>query len=325
MILLALILFFIGLSLSFFFSGSETGFYRAHRLKFVLDGLHGDRLSSWMVKLFNQPAWFVSTILIGNNCANNLITFAIVLLSGMIGEWAEVSFPLAFAPFLFMYGELLPKNLFYQSPNFLLRLVSPLIFLFTILFAPVSFLLWGVSLLIERLLGQSPVKVKTTLAKRELKQLLQEGEDMGILHSTQVDLADSFLLLAGKPVREFCRPLSEVQFVRVNVSVKQALEHAQRYSLTDIPLLSEKDHQIQGYVRTADLLLEKQKSKPVRRVRKIPSIKSTEPYGEALIQMQSGDDSMMKVINPQGQVVGLITLNQLTNGMLEGTLDSLRR
>jgi CBS domain containing-hemolysin-like protein len=224
-----------------------------------------------------------------------------------------------------VYGELLPKSLFYQSPNSLLRLASPLIFLFAILFAPVSFLLWGVSLLIERILGQSPVKVKTTLAKRELKQLLQEGQDMGILHSTQVDLAESFLLLAGKPVREFCRPLSEVQFIRVNVSVQAALEHAERHSLTDIPLLGEKDSQIQGYVRTADLLLEKLKSKPVRRIRKIPALKSTEPYGEALIQMQSGDDTMMKVVNPQGHVVGLITLNQLTNGMLEGALDSLRR
>jgi CBS domain containing-hemolysin-like protein len=113
--------------------------------------------------------------------------------------------------------------------------------------------------------------------------------------------------------------------VQVESSVDQALKIAQRFSLTEIPLVQHKSHQLQGYVKTADLLLEKFRSKPIRRIRKIPAIKSTEPYGEALIQMQSGDDTMMKVVSPQGQTLGLVTLNQLTNALLEGNLDSLKR
>jgi CBS domain containing-hemolysin-like protein len=325
MIILALMLFLVGLAHSFLFSGSETGFYRAHRLKFVLDGIKGDKSSQWMVSLFNHPTWFVSTILVGNNIANYLISLSIVLMGSFFGPWAEFSLPIAFTPLLFVYGELLPKNIFYMSPNYLLRLVSPLVVLFALLFSPVSLALWGLSKLIEKLIGQSPVKIKTTLARKELQQLLDEGQEAGILHSTQRQLAEGFLLLAAKPVREFSKPLSEIQFVQVESSVDQALKIAQRFSLTEIPLVQHKSHQLQGYVKTADLLLEKFRSKPIRRIRKIPAIKSTEPYGEALIQMQSGDDTMMKVVSPQGQTLGLVTLNQLTNALLEGNLDSLKR
>jgi putative hemolysin len=327
MIAIALLLLILGLLLSAFFSGNETGFYRASRVRIVMAALAGDRTSKLILGLINHPSWFVATALIGNNIANYLVSLSIVLLASLIPHytWAELVLPLLFTPLLFIYGELLPKNLFYSAPNQLLRWSAPVWFFFTILFSPLTIALWWLGKLLEKLLGESPEQIRLALAKRELQQFLQEGLEARILMPTQSQLAQSFFLLAARPVREFCTPLSQIDLVPAKSRIIEVLARAQRKKLSEIPVVQGKRNELVGYVRTIDLLLEKNPKKPIRGIRKIPEIKSTELYGEALIQMQSGSETMMKVVNPLGQTIGLVTLDQLTNPMLQGQLDALQR
>ena len=72
MIPFGLTLLAVGVFLSAFFSGSETGFYRASRFRVVLSALDGDRIAKRLLWLVNNPSLFVATTLIGNNVANYL-------------------------------------------------------------------------------------------------------------------------------------------------------------------------------------------------------------------------------------------------------------
>ena len=132
----------VGVLLSAFFSGSETGFYRINRVRLVLDSRSGDLIARFLLYMTNNPSLFVATTLIGNNLANYVTSLAIVLATrAMIGEshgLAEMIAPLAAAPFVFVYGELLPKNMFYLAPNRLLRLAGPIFLVFVVAFAPIA-------------------------------------------------------------------------------------------------------------------------------------------------------------------------------------------
>ena len=61
----ALVLLLVGISLSAFFSGTETGFYRVTRVRLVLDTLDGDLISRCLLWFTNNPTLFVATVLIG--------------------------------------------------------------------------------------------------------------------------------------------------------------------------------------------------------------------------------------------------------------------
>lgn len=327
MIALGISLLIIGIFLSAFFSGSETGFYRASRVRVVMAGLDGDRVSQLLLRLINNPTWFVATTLIGNNVANYLTSLAIVLLTGALSSsaLAEMLMPIIFSPLLFVYGELLPKNLFYQAPNLLLRMAAPLFLLFSVLFSPVVAVLWAMGKLLERLIGQSPEKIRLALARKELQQVLEEGLEAGILLPSQRQLAQSFFLFAAKPVRQFCTPLNKLHVVHASSSIAVALRIAKRFELTEIPVVSGKGANLIGYVRTVDLLLETNPTARLSGVRPLTEIKSSELFGEALLQMQSAREVLAKVIGKKGQAIGLLTLDQLTNPMLDGSLLSLRR
>ena len=63
MILLGILLLFtLGVFLSALFSGSETGFYRVTRMRLLLDGMDGDRTSTFLLSLSNHPAMWRITL-----------------------------------------------------------------------------------------------------------------------------------------------------------------------------------------------------------------------------------------------------------------------
>ncbi|MFV2070846.1 MAG: CNNM domain-containing protein, partial [Pirellulales bacterium] len=168
-----LLLLVLAVLLSAFFSGSETGFYRATRVRLVLDARRGDSIARGLLWLTNRPTLFVATTLVGNNVANWLASLAIVMgvhhLFSESSHVPEVIGPIVMAPVVFLYGELLPKHVFYLAPNRLLRRCGPLLLICTALFLPVSGLLWGISRILASLMGSSSRPVQLTLARRELQ------------------------------------------------------------------------------------------------------------------------------------------------------------
>lgn len=327
MIGLGLVLLALGVFLSAFFSGSETGFYRASRVRIVIAGLDGDRIAKYLIRLINNPTLFVATTLIGNNVANYMTSLAIVLLAQAVTDSsaAEMLAPILLSPLLFVYGELLPKNLFFQAPNVLLRLAAPLILFFTLLFSPVAALLWGLGRGLERLLGQSPEKIRLTLARKELQQVLEDGLEAGILHPTQRHLGQGFFLVASRHVREICTPISRINAIRSDASREAALRFARQKEVADIPIYRGTKSNLIGYVRTVDLLIGEQDVTPAKVMRPLDPIPASELFGEAIMEMQSKRETLRSVVNAAGRTIGLLSIDQLTDPLLKGPLGSLRR
>ncbi|MDA1018501.1 MAG: DUF21 domain-containing protein, partial [Planctomycetota bacterium] len=124
-VLSAMAVFGVGLWLSAFFSGSETGFYRASPLRLNIDAHAGDPIAIQLQWFSRNPAHFVATTLVGNNVANYLTTLAIGMVAFAIfpgsGGSTEILVTIALSPVVFIFGELIPKNLYYRAPLTLLR------------------------------------------------------------------------------------------------------------------------------------------------------------------------------------------------------------
>jgi len=326
---IAMALFVSGVFLSGFFSGNETGFYRASRIRFLMDALDGDSTSRRMLWLFNNPTLFVATTLVGNNVANYLVSLAIVLGTKMAfasdSSTAEILAPIVLSPALFVYGELLPKSIYFLAPNRLLRRSSPLFLFFTLLFAPISGLLWCLARLLEKMVGESPESVRFMLARSELQQVLNEGQEMGILHLSQRLLAQNFFVEATRPVSEFCTPLSRVQSMPLTTPREQLLKFAKRHRLTEVPLYEKSRNKLVGYVRTIDLLVSKSHADEAVEINPLLRIKRTELFGEALLQMQTKREAIRLVVSAKGETVGMLSIDQLRDRLLKGPLGSLRR
>jgi CBS domain containing-hemolysin-like protein len=324
MILVAGLLLIIGVLLSAFFSGSETGFYRASRVRLVIRNLEGDTISRYLLMLVNNPGLFVATTLIGNNVANYLTSLSIVLITTMLwhSNLAEMLAPILIAPMLFVYGELMPKNLFFQAPNLLFRLSAPLFLFFTVLFMPASVLLWAMSKLLEKSLGQAPERVRLTLARREVHDVIEEGIEAGIISKTQRTLSQNFSLVASKPVGEFCTPINKAYVLPATAGAAQVKKLAAKRELPDVAIYRGGKLNVIGYVRVVELLLAEEGN---LRVIPMPSISEKELFGEVLLQMQTKHQTIVRVVGEFEKTVGILSIDQLTDPLLKGALVSLRR
>ncbi|MEZ6093870.1 MAG: CNNM domain-containing protein [Pirellulaceae bacterium] len=329
MIWLALLLFGIGVCGSAFFSGTETAFYRASRVKLVIKALEHDRLSKFLAWLTNHPAFLVGTLLIGNNIANYLVSFGIVVFVTTwflnSGPYTEIFATLLMTPFLFVFGESLPKTLCYQAPNRMLRAGAIPLLLFSIILAPFSGVLWALSRVLERLVGQSPERLRLALARQELQGVIAEGQEAGVLHGSQRQLSQNFFLVASKQVRQVCTPINRVPTINQETDLATAIKLGQRYTMPDLPISKGDKRKIVGYVHLVELLVLQGRQKELPSPRPMIEILGTEPFAEALLRMQTQRENLAKVVDSDGQVLGLLSIDQLTSQLLRGPLESLRR
>ena len=231
MIFAAIALFLLGLVLSAFFSGSETGLYRVSRTRLVLDGLGGSRGARVMVWLLNRPAIFVATALVGNNVANFLTSLAVVLgVSSLFGASAAAGLmaTILMTPLVFVFGELLPKHWFFQAPYRLLNRIRPLLLIATVLLLPISLLLALLGVALRALTGETPFRLRLAMARGELAQVLRAGEEAGILHTRQRSLAGQLFDVGNELAVAFEVPLGRLTTVELPIDKKTSTARARR-------------------------------------------------------------------------------------------------
>jgi putative hemolysin len=314
MIWMALGLATVGVFFNAFYSGAETGFYRANRLRLVLDAMGGDRVSQALLWVINRPSLFVATTLLGTNLAAYLMSLAVVIGTEAItagpSPLAEVIATLALTPVFFVYGELVPKYFFLHAPNRLLRRAGTLLLVSVGLFAPFSLLVWALSKLVEWLSGESPERVRVRLARGELSRVLEEGHEAGILYPAQRALARGIFAVAAQPVARFALAEDRLPRARATMTKEEVLSLARRYNIAIVPVESpQAGGGLVGYYRVIDLALSS--SDELGPWHPMIEIREETTHLAALMQMQGGNESLARVIDARGKAVGIIHAERL--------------
>lgn len=314
MIILGLLCFAIGLALSGLFSGTEIGIYRIARLRLEVAAVAGDWIAQGLQWLLARPALFVATVLVGNNLANYLVSFAIVLMAQVFvsthNGWVEILATMAFAPIVFVLGELLPKRLFLQSPYLLLRYTAPVFFLFTILLAPISVILWLWNRLLALMIASSPGMARSEIAGAEWQHILAEGEHAGLIADIQIHLAKVTLQEGVRAVMDWCRPLDTLPRVPLDIPQEKSAEvlyGGERFVLVTLP--HETDRLV-GYVDVARWILVP--DRPLREVvRPLLRVLATERMITVLRLMHQHGEKLAAIVDAKDHAQGIVWEEEL--------------
>lgn len=315
MVGLATVLFLVGLRLSAFFSGSETGFYRLSFLRLSIDAQAGDRVARQLIWFSRNPGYFVATTLVGNNVANYVATAAIGLFAATLVPTKtgvmEIVCTLLMAPVIFVLGELVPKNLYYRAPLYFLRRDARWFQLAYYLFLPVSFPLVLITQLLERWGRRTERELELVLGRSRLVQVLSQGHREGLLTDAQSRLIHGVLHTAAQPVTDSITPSERVLGMADTANREELLEFARKYGTANIPLAPpDTPRAWHSYVRAIDLSAS---SGPLNSlIRKMPPIDPQSSKLEALLTLRQAG-ATYGVIASGADVVGLIN----EQGLLE--------
>jgi len=311
--ILAIGAFFVGLMLSAFFSGSETGLYRVSRTRLVLDGLSGSLAGRGLVWLINHPAIFVATTLVGNNLANYFTSASIVLFvqSGVHGgAGLELAATVLMTPVVFVFGELLPKHLFYQAPYRLLTSTRWLLLLATVLFAPVSLVLGLLGSALRLLTGETPFRLRLAMARGDLDRLLRAGHEAGILAAGQRSLAQNLFDIGNQLAIQFGVRPDRLAVVDSPVDLDVARREARRHNHPLV--LVKRRGRIIGFYRFADLVHRDAVPDPQAVVR----CNASDRHLNVLLNLYDAHSDVAVLYDPAGQLRGVVTRRQLVEPLL---------
>ncbi len=326
----AILLLFL-LSLSFFFSGSETALFSLPRV--VVERLRQTSARGKQVaSLLEEPNRLLVTILIGNLTAN-------ILISAIIGSWVLRMFePFRYSLYLgsvaaivlttailLLLAEIAPKTLAINNPErFALGVAIPLG-----LFSKAVFPLLRVILLLTdsvlRLLGVRQEGDGTVVTEEGLKTLVAMGEEEGVLKSTERLMIHRIFEFGDTLVRDVYIPRTDMVRVKFDITIEQLTDIMKQTGHSRFPVFGKTVDDIRGIVYAKDLFPYFRRGRtmiPISLfIRPAYYVPETKKVRDLLREFQSGRIHMAIVVDEHGGTSGIVTLEDLVEEVVGEIFD----
>jgi putative hemolysin len=325
-ILILAVVFFV--ILAALFAGAETGMYQLSRLRLRLGIEDGKFLSVILGRTIRDSTALLHSMLIGTNLAHYLATSFITyaLLKSVRNEQAaELCATLIAAPFLLVFSELIPKNIFFHHADSLMPYCAPVLFAFHKIFTWCGAvpLLNNLSRLFARLTGSAyPAETVMSAVRRPyISVVLQDTHEEGLLSTVQTDIIKRLTTLSDVRVRSVMTPLDKVQMVEKNCSSSALLNKLRQWPFSRLPVYDRWPANIVGYINIYDCLASAQPDTDLHNfIKPIKKLDADTIVTSAIDIMQAESEKIVLVTQTrrykQHTPVGIITMKDLVEELL---------
>ncbi len=224
-----------------------------------------------------------------------------------------------------IFDQLIPFTLVarHDEPELILKQWMPMLRIAVFLALPLTFPVL-VSRSIARLLEAPDQKPEPPSPQEEMQELIQAGEEEGLIGKGQGEMLQSVVEFTDKVVREVMTPRPEISALDINSSVDDLRRLFREKRQTRYPVYSGQLDHIEGMVSMQSLMEmppEEQSKATLRSlVRPVPFVPETKLIQELLKELQKSTTQLAIVIDEYGSVSGLVTIED----MLEEIVGEIR-
>lgn len=298
------------------FSGAETGVYSVSRVRLEAEAQEGRRSARQLARLMRDDAGLLITLMIGSNGMLELLTHmteGTLARSPLPASMRELAAALVVTPVVFLFGELIPKDLFRRRPHTLLGLVAPVIRVFRWLASPLAWPLALLALALERLLGLRQEDFARILRREEMVELLAESRRTGALAPQAEELAHNVLILRHTPLAHVAVPWDRVEWVDLDQGEAAARAAVVRSGFTRLPALRsgpDKKRVVAGYLHQLDVLGQEAGAPLDACLRPVLELATDLPLDRAVARLQ-GSGQRLAIVGSLRAPRGLVSLMDL--------------
>ncbi len=324
-VLLVAFVFFVGLA--GLFGGSETGMYQLSKVRLRLGVEKKKFLFVVLERVMKDSPSLLLTTLVGSNLAHyfatSIITYMFFVQTDV--HSAEASATLVAVPLLFVFSELIPKNIFFHRSDFLMPYAAPVLYIAHKLFSWCGAvpLLRVISGGFGRLAGLSaPSKTPITSGPRHrILALLRDTHEEGILSPIQTDMLNRVVAIPGTRIRSVMIPLGRVESVEFNSDRASLLSRLEKCPFTRLLVYRRRPSNIVGFVDIYETLSGSRDFNSLAEyVRQIRKLDENTTVTEAIHVMQSEGHKIILVTRRtrgrRQRPVGIVTMKDLAEELL---------
>ena len=301
------------LALSAYFSGTETAFSTFNRLKMKGMAENGNKRASLVLKMAEDYDRLLSTILVGNNLVNILLTtvaaiFFIQLLQSSESLATTVSTIVTTAVVL-VFGEITPKSLAKQYADGFVMATAPLLRVFMWVLLPINWIFAGWKWLL-RLVFKT--KEEQTVTEEEVLTIVDEAEEVGALGEQESELIRSVIAFNDREAIDILIPRVDVAAIPVDATSQELGEAFIETGFSRLPVYDESLDHIVGVVYHKDYYKRAaEKPTPTDLMKEPVFIPPTMKIRLLLKKLQAEQSHIAFVADEYGGILGIVTMEDV--------------
>ncbi|MBR1864396.1 MAG: HlyC/CorC family transporter [Ruminococcus sp.] len=301
------------LVLSALCSATETAFSSCNRIRLKKMAEEGSRSAGKALKICEDFDKALTAILIGNNVVNILSSaLATVFFTERFGSGSVGIATAVMTVLVLIFGEILPKSLAKEnSERFSVFMAAPLsAFMFII--TPLIWIFSGIKKLVMKMVGSG--KDAPSVTEEELKYIIDEIEDEGVLEEQESDLVRSALEFDEIAIEKILVPRVRVAAAEAGESIEEIKDLFLKTRYSRLPVYEKDLDHIIGVIHQSDFfeMYVSKKKKDIRRIINEPIyLTENRKISEALRIMQKEKVHMAVVVDQYGGTAGICTLEDI--------------
>jgi len=314
----------LALLFSAFFSGSEIAFIAANRLKIELKMQPLRRSGRILTKFYEQPSRFLGTMLVGNNIA--LVVFGILTeelwktpLQNAMPTWLSGDFSvlliltLITTIIVLIVGEFIPKTLFQLFAERILVATSYFLGVIYWILFPIAWVMVRLSeILLEKVLKIKIEEDEYTFSRVDLEHFMLELSDKTETEEEidfDTELFHQALQLRTIQVKNCLIELENVEWIDGKASMEELKKLLIESKFSKIPVWDESKQTFDGYIHHQSIFKYPQSLSEI--TIKLFEVNINDDGYKVLNEFIEEKKSIARVVNDEGKVVGIITLEDV--------------
>jgi CBS domain containing-hemolysin-like protein len=310
---------------------SETAITAVSKVRLRQLENEGDERARKLNSLLKDSTRLLSTILLGNNIAQNALT---AILTAVTLRWLSnldlnpgwaIPISTIISTFLILiFAEVTPKSYAFQrAEKVALFTATPLSILHK-LFSPVAIVMTTVANLILKVFGLKLVNPEPFVTEEEIKILVDIGEEEGIIEGEEREIIEGVFEFSETLAREVMVPRVDIVALDVNSTFEEAIDTINMSGHSRIPIYEETIDNIVGILYAKDLLkyFGLKNPPPLKAIMRSPYyVPETKPIDELFREMRAQKIHMAIIIDEYGGTAGLVTIEDILEELVGEIMD----
>nr|WP_229408210.1 hemolysin family protein [Massiliimalia timonensis] len=298
------------IAMSAFFSGTETAFATVNRIRMKNIAAAGNKKANKVIRIADEYDRALSALLIGNNIVNIAsASIGTVIFTTWFGPSGAGISTLVMTIVVLIFGEILPKTYAKQNAESLALKVVNILDFFIKLFSPLIFLFLKLTNLVTRNGESTP-----SVTEQELKFIIEESENEGVLEQQESELVQSALDFDEITVEEILTPRVDVVAVEEQEDPERVKSLFFEEGYSRLPVYSGSIDHVVGVVHNKDFFrayVQNQQVSLNEIMQNTVYVPPKKLISELMKELQRLKSHMAIVTDQYGGTIGIITLEDI--------------
>ena len=310
-----LIIIFVLLILSAFFSSAETALLSVNTIKMRTMSEAGHKSAALVLKLNENKSKLLSTILIGNNIVNlGASALATIFIQNKFHN-LPVSVGTGILTFaVIIFGEIIPKTAASLYADKVALLYAPVIYILMVIMTPFIFVINAIARFFMFILRLDPDKKADPLTEEEFLTVVDVSHEDGVIEQKEKDMIENVVDFGDSLAKDIMVPRIDVQFAEDTDSYETIRDIFKESNFSRLPIYHETTDNVVGVLFLKDFFAysgEPEDFKPAALSRKPYFTFEHKKTSELLSELRQAKLSIAIVLDEYGATAGVLTVEDL--------------